>query len=215
MKQRIVIGLVAWLGLVGGASANLLDRGPDMVYDDVLNITWTRNANLPGSSSPSWAAANSWAAALTVDSISGWRLPTMSSTSPASVASVFDCSTGTAAACAASGNELGYMFYYNLGGTLGNPKTGTQTSVLGGQTLTGIQLPGYWSGTEFNSGLAWNFAFSGGSQGLGGKGNFGTPAWAVLPGDVALIPEPETYAMMLAGLGLMGFVARRRKRKEV
>jgi len=27
----------------------------------------------------------------------------------------------------------------------------------------------------------------------------------------APIPEPETYAMMLAGLGLMGFVARRRK----
>lgn len=28
------------------------------------------------------------------------------------------------------------------------------------------------------------------------------------------IPEPETYAMMLAGLGLMGWVARRRQRKE-
>jgi hypothetical protein len=27
----------------------------------------------------------------------------------------------------------------------------------------------------------------------------------------APVPEPETYAMMLAGLGLMGFVARRRK----
>jgi len=27
------------------------------------------------------------------------------------------------------------------------------------------------------------------------------------------IPEPETYAMMLAGLGLMGYVARRRKLK--
>jgi len=27
------------------------------------------------------------------------------------------------------------------------------------------------------------------------------------------IPEPETYAMLLAGLGLMGFVARRRKQK--
>jgi len=25
-----------------------------------------------------------------------------------------------------------------------------------------------------------------------------------------MIPEPEIYAMMLAGLGLMGFVARRR-----
>ncbi len=30
----------------------------------------------------------------------------------------------------------------------------------------------------------------------------------------APIPEPETYAMMLAGLGLMGFVARRRKQKD-
>ncbi len=28
---------------------------------------------------------------------------------------------------------------------------------------------------------------------------------------VNAVPEPETYAMMLAGLGLMGFVARRRK----
>ena len=25
------------------------------------------------------------------------------------------------------------------------------------------------------------------------------------------VPEPETYAMILAGLGLMGFMARRRK----
>jgi len=30
----------------------------------------------------------------------------------------------------------------------------------------------------------------------------------------APIPEPEAYAMMLAGLGLMGFVARRRKQKD-
>jgi hypothetical protein len=30
-------------------------------------------------------------------------------------------------------------------------------------------------------------------------------------GTTAAIPEPETYAMMLAGLGMMGFVARRRK----
>jgi len=29
--------------------------------------------------------------------------------------------------------------------------------------------------------------------------------------SVSAVPEPETYGMMLAGLGLMGFVARRRK----
>jgi hypothetical protein len=39
-------------------------------------------------------------------------------------------------------------------------------------------------------------------------------AWAVRPGDVAApIPEPEAYAMMLAGLGLLGVAARRRKQK--
>ena len=32
--------------------------------------------------------------------------------------------------------------------------------------------------------------------------------------SLAPIPEPETYAMMLAGLGLMGFVARRRRQKD-
>lgn len=29
--------------------------------------------------------------------------------------------------------------------------------------------------------------------------------------SVAAVPEPETYAMLLAGLGLIGFSARRRK----
>jgi hypothetical protein len=30
---------------------------------------------------------------------------------------------------------------------------------------------------------------------------------------VTAVPEPETYAMLLAGLGLMGVVARRRQQK--
>jgi hypothetical protein len=32
--------------------------------------------------------------------------------------------------------------------------------------------------------------------------------------EVTPVPEPETYAMLLAGLGLLGFVARRRRQRE-
>ena len=35
----------------------------------------------------------------------------------------------------------------------------------------------------------------------------------IVEGSIAAIPEPETYAMMLAGLSVLGFVARRRKHK--
>ena len=38
-------------------------------------------------------------------------------------------------------------------------------------------------------------------------------AYAVALAVANPVPEPETYAMLLAGLGLMGFVARRRQRK--
>lgn len=34
------------------------------------------------------------------------------------------------------------------------------------------------------------------------------------PTITAPVPEPETYAMMLAGLGIVGFIARRRKRQQ-
>jgi len=32
--------------------------------------------------------------------------------------------------------------------------------------------------------------------------------------SVAVIPEPQTYALLLAGLGLLGFVARRRRARH-
>jgi hypothetical protein len=44
------------------------------------------------------------------------------------------------------------------------------------------------------------------------NGNYNASNWHVA---AVPVPEPETYAMLLAGLGLMGFVARRRKQREV
>ena len=39
------------------------------------------------------------------------------------------------------------------------------------------------------------------------------PAMDKLQADVSAFPEPETYAMLLAGLGLLGIAARRRRRR--
>jgi hypothetical protein len=67
-----------------------------------------------------------------------------------------------------------------------------------------------WDDTIWDSGMAFNTVTIGRGTGL--------------PGDdvyiddnsrhVGAVPEPETYAMMLAGLGLMGFMARRRQLKQ-
>jgi hypothetical protein len=42
----------------------------------------------------------------------------------------------------------------------------------------------------------------------------GGSAWVAAAGPVAAAPEPEIYAMMLVGFGLMGFVARRRGKRQ-
>ena len=47
------------------------------------------------------------------------------------------------------------------------------------------------------------------SDGLGGL----LDAVSVTDVDVTAVPEPETYAMLLAGLGLMGFMTRRARKK--
>ncbi|MGZ0018761.1 FxDxF family PEP-CTERM protein [Nitrosomonas sp. wSCUT-2] len=44
-----------------------------------------------------------------------------------------------------------------------------------------------------------------------GEGNGWNPHGTELAFQISAVPEPETYAMLLAGLGLLGFAARRKK----
>ena len=59
---------------------------------------------------------------------------------------------------------------------------------------------------SYSSPTSFNGTTRAGLQGFGDEG------WYVGALSVTAVPEPETYAMMLAGLGLMGGMVRRRRR---
>ena len=80
----------------------------------------------------------------------------------------------------------------------GNTVNGTFT-FNGSGTLISYLTFSATGGRSAISGLTYNY------DGLTGGGNTDIPA----------VPEPETYAMLLAGLGLMGAIARRRKQKNL
>ncbi|MDP2825110.1 MAG: FxDxF family PEP-CTERM protein, partial [Sulfuritalea sp.] len=92
----------------------------------------------------------------------------------------------------------------------------------GAMTVDLSSFTAFWNGTNFNQGdagvvgtvdAAGNYAISWSSLIVGGPFNNFTGSWTAT-GHVNVVPEAETYAMMLAGLGLLGFAARRTKQQE-
>jgi len=71
------------------------------------------------------------------------------------------------------------------------------------------------SATQSN--LSWSGALSAGTYSVSitglsvAKNTQYTSTLAAIPVPAAPVPEPETYALLLAGLGVVGFVASRRK----
>ncbi len=213
-KSRIHGALCAVFFTFTSVSANaaLVSRlGGAAVYDTVLDITWLTDAGLSGDST--WDNLLTWTDSLNNNNHLGfndWRLASMSVAAgvpTGTTTSVVDCSTATELAC--RDNELGYMFYHNMGGTLGNPKYGNQT--VDGVLLTGVQTH-YWSGTEFRIGEAWRFFPYNGYQGNGDKDfSLNIGGWAVRAGDVSAVPVPAAVWLFGSGLiGLLGLARRKR-----
>lgn len=87
------------------------------------------------------------------------------------------------------------------------------TSTTGTRTTTGFtgDYEDSWLDASYSA-LAYTFSGAGNySFDVFGDGGGGLPAAVGVSLSVAAVPEPETYALMLAGLGVLGFVARRRK----
>lgn len=203
MKIRTLVPALALLSACPfGSEAALIDRGNGMAYDDALDITWLTDANYAKTSGHDadglmdWTSANAWAEGLTYEGFSDWRLPNMD---VGGDGKVFYCNPNltpsTEAEC--RDNELGYMYYYNLGGTIPKtPKNGDQ--VVGDVTLTGINSYN-WSLTDnlhtsYNDpATAWAVHVGRGS----GHANLTTQktthfgAWAVRSGDV--LPTVVVY----------------------
>ena len=94
--------------------------------------------------------------------------------------------------------------------TLGSITGFSMAMVAGTPLAPGATLGGpYPAGTSFSGLLTapgtYHLAFVGTVTGVGGQYSASIQAVPV--------PEPETYAMMLAGLGAIGFVAWRRRRQ--
>ena len=207
MKSRLFGALSAsiFVFLSTSTSAALVDNGGGLIYDTVLDITWAQ----PDDEGRMWIDANNWASGLTLGGVSGWRLPYISVAAGAGpfAGSPVDCITASEVAC--RDNELGYMFYQNLGGTQEQPILDSGDPDLA--LFPTLQSVNYWSGTEDQlAGYAWEFGFDNGFPDSFTVSSF-FGSWAVHSGDVSAIPVPA--AVWLFGSGLLGLIGIARRKK--
>jgi hypothetical protein len=218
------------------SDAALHDRGGGLIYDDILNVTWLQDANLAstqrfgipvkGSSDTSfvfgiapngamnYATASAWIEAMNGISYLGhsdWRLPITLQPDPTCS---FQGSRSSGVNC--TGAEMGSLYYIALGHPFAVVDYNTNNVISPDPILTpgpllNLQPDFYWSSTPYlpdNTKFFFNF-HNGFEQDYGGQYT-NMFVLALRDGDVAPVPEPSTFALFLGGLGLLGWIARRR-----
>lgn len=189
-------------------------NGVEAYYDNVLDITWLAAADLSGQLT--WDQAQAWVKALNVNGVTGWRLPTMVDTGEPGcdyASAGTDCGYNVQTKVGeVVYSEMAHLYY----ATLGNAAITQVGAAGGGNTgpFSGVMNP-YWTGLTYApyEGGTWVFLMEDGGQLATDKAN-AAYAWAVHQGDVSVVPEPSTQALMLAGLGALFGVVRGRVRLD-
>lgn len=237
LSRVAALGLLACGLISGAAQAALVDRGGGLIYDTDLDVTWLQDANYAQTSGYNanglmpWFEATIWAGNLSYfDAVRNvtyddWRLPTTTDIHYGNSGygwwgcdwaySGTDCGYNVDPAS----SEMAHLFFTELGnlsvfapsGATRDGSSGVNWGLVNSGPFINFQFYGYWSGASmWDPSSAWYFDTIHGYQDEF-HANFGMYTLAVRPGDVAAVPEAETYALMLAGLGLVGWRVQRRR----
>ena len=181
-----------------GANATLEPRlNGQAYYDTESDLTWTADVNINGSKTIDEQL--SFLSTFIIDGIGGWRIPNNTEINDIAFKNS-DCSQITI--CLPIGP-------FNTDDWGGSRLWFQAHATTDGQGYSQMYAHGSDGKYYFAVSLFWAEYYPAYMQ-----GNSGTFAiWPVHTGDVAAIsqvPEPGTYAMLLAGLGLIGFIGRRK-----
>lgn len=198
-------------------------NGFEAYYDTALNLTWLADGNQALTSGydadglMTWGQSMAWAQSLDVNGVKGWRLPTMIDTGAPGCDWSFsgtDCGYNIDAAH----SELAHMYQVTLGNLSAYSPEGVfqpDFPIKNTGPFKNVQIQGYWTGVSYgpDSSLAWRYGdyFEGAYQSSYSKERV-LYALAVRSGDVAAVPEPEAYALVLAALAVVGVMGRQRRR---
>ncbi len=236
IAKQTAIGLGAGLLLLAGsAQAGLMtyeSGGVQLVYDDVQDLTWTRDANLFKTQydADNGVVADIIAAVPTITSGNGTHTVVSGDFNTGNGRMTWygamawaewlgsmdyagaddwrlfaaDPSCGSSYNC--TDNELGHLFYTEGGLSAFDSILADPPGILD-DYFDNMQSFVYWSGTEYapSPGYAWLFYTDNGYQDSAYKDYQGY-GWAVRPGQVAAAPLPGTALLM--ALGLLGLGTR-------
>jgi len=189
--------LAALMSVAGGAQAVLVSQGDGVFLDDVNNLLWYSDGT-----NRNFNSATSWAAGLTTGGLSAgsWSITTRDQ---------FGLLAAAAGSTTSERNTTldGFGVPYNSW-------TVDVQAVASRQLNPEYEMepgaPEYIDVPQSNY-IVINANFNVGNDGYSDIArSLGSLAVA---SSVSPVPEPETYALMLAGLGVVGFMARARKAK--